>query len=208
MKKIFLVGLVILLMLAACGGDNSPPAEPAAQNSSANEAMVNEPANTESAEPAAPTEEVMAEEEGETAVAESEEPAAEETAAEETMAEEPAADDPYGGLALSGTDPDTGLEVNPPEILKGTEFIVRGKIISMNLTPQTAPEFLIESPDGTKFRVHSQGVADIYMLDGSQLKAFEYKLGMLAQATVFQDVNAGVTTVVESSDLVLINRGE
>lgn len=211
MKKIIVVGLVILLLLTACGGNNTTTSEPAANTDTGSTSSTEE--NT--AAPAA-TETPMMEEatsEEPTAV-ESEEPAAEETATEEPaaqeedMTEETAADDPYGGRPLTGIDPETGLEINPAEVLKGTEFIIRGKVISMNLTPQTAPEFLIESPDGIKYRVHSQGLSDIYLVDGSQLQAFQYRLGMLAQATVYQDPAAGVTSVVETDDLLLLTDGQ
>lgn len=211
MKKVIIVGFVLLLLLTACGGGNAATTEPVAQNSGANTAVANNeaaadtPSNPIAAEPVAAAEEPTAVVEEPTAVSEpdaaSEEPAAEPEVVE--PADEPAADDPYLGRPLSGIDPETGMEINPPTILKGTEFIVRGKITSMNLTPQTKPEFLIESPDGVRYRVQSQGLADIYLVDGSQLKPFEYKQGMFVQATVFQEANAGATNVVQSSDLII-----
>ncbi len=206
MKKVIIVGFVLLLLLTACGGGNAATTEPVAQNSGANTAVANNeaaadtPSNPIAAEPVAAAEEPTAVVEEPTAVSEPD-AASEEPAAEPEVVEP--ADDPYLGRPLSGIDPETGMEINPPTILKGTEFIVRGKITSMNLTPQTKPEFLIESPDGVRYRVQSQGLADIYLVDGSQLKPFEYKQGMFVQATVFQEANAGATNVVQSSDLII-----
>ena len=77
---------------------------------------------------------------------------------------------------MTGVDPDTGLNVNPEmRSIQVTRFIIRGEIISMNLTPTTSPEFLIQSPDGLRFRIQSQDLADTYYDDGDQLQPFQYQ---------------------------------
>jgi len=208
-RKVLLIGIVLLLILAACGGGASDTPEPvtavqapAESGTSSNTNTANTSASDTAVDTTQPTEEAPLVEE-----ATVEEPSADQPAAVEPTVE-PAAADIFAGLPTSGTDPETGLEINPSELLQGVEFIVRGKIVSMNLIPQTDPEFLIESPDGVKFRVQSQGIADIYFLDGTQIAAHQYRQGMIAQATVFQDAGAGLTTVVESDDLTLISLGE
>jgi type IV secretory pathway VirB10-like protein len=195
-KKTLLIMLIMLLALAACGGgetvEEAPASEPAAveQTDTTSEEMPAE-------EPAA--EQPAAEEPA------AEEPAAEEPAAEEPAAEEPAAEEPAaGGLQFEGVDPETGLVINPTEVAPGETFIVRGKIISMNLTPQTSPEFLIQAPNGTRYRMDSQGLQDIYIEDGTQLKPHEFRQGMWAQATATLAADAGASDIYFTDDLVIL----
>jgi hypothetical protein len=150
---------------------------------------------TEESEPAEEAEPMEEEAEGEPA---SEEPA------EETAEESPSSDSPFGDRPMSGTDPETGLPVNPETVRPGDTFIVRGEIISMNLTPTTSPEFLIQSPEGLNFRLRSQDLADTYFEDGDQLQAFQYQNGLLAQATATLAADASPSDIPVSADLVLI----
>jgi hypothetical protein len=195
MKKTLWLSLLLLALIAslvACGG--GAPAEPAVQ----------EEASTESA----PPEEEAAEVVEETAApAEGEEVAAEEPAAEEAAPAEgaEAGGDMVAGLPASGTDPDTGLEINPPEVVPGVEFIVRGEIVNANLTPQDSPEFVVLSPSGTRYRIRSQHVNEITYEDGSKPALHEFQRGMLVQATVIQEEDAGATITVHSNDFTLFH---
>jgi hypothetical protein len=164
----------------------------------------------ESAAEAAPTE-APAEE------AAASEPAGDEAAAE---AEAPAEDEAgtggeaTGDIAMiaerpaSGIDPDTNLEINPPAVVPGVDFIVRGEIVNANLTPQESPEFVVLSPSGTRFRIRSQPVPDIAYEDGTIPALHEFQRGVLVQATVRQDEGAGATITVHSTDLTLLHPTE
>jgi hypothetical protein len=151
-----------------------------------------------------PIEESETTDEAEPMEEESDEDPASEESSEETAAESAASDSPFGDRPITGTDPDTGLPVNPESIRPGDTFIVRGEIISMNLTPTTSPEFLIQSPDGLKFRLRSQDLAETFFEDGDQLQAFQYQNGLLAQATATLAADASPSDIPTSTDLVLI----
>ena len=129
-----------------------------------------------------------------------------EDSSEEAAAAEEAAvpGSPFGDRPMKGADPETGLQVNPDVVRPGDTFIVRGQIISMNLTPTTAPEFLIQSPDGLNFRLRSQDLATTFYEDGDQLKPFQYRNGILAQATAVLAADARPSDIPTSADLVLI----
>lgn len=202
MKKVL---LLVLLMLAlggvACGGGGGTPAEAPVEQ---------EPAAEESAPAAEPT---AAPAEAE----EADEPAAEEAAAEDEAPAEgagesgdaPASDGPMvAGRPATGIDPDTNLEINPPAVVPGVDFIVRGEIVNANLTPQESPEFVILSPDGTRFRIRSQAVADIAYEDGTVPALHEFQRGVLVQATVRQEEGAGATITVQSTDFTLLHPTE
>jgi hypothetical protein len=216
MKKITPVLFILLLfLLAACGGGNAEPTAPAQE--AAPETAVEEAAPTEE-----PAEEEVAEE-AETAV-EPEEPA--DTTEEETTTEEPAdtaaesssetepeteeaaATGGWGDRPMTGIDPETGLEVNPAQVFPGDTFLVRGTIISMNLTPQTSPEFLIQSPDGVRYRLRTQDLAQTFYEDGAQLKPFQFSIGLFAQATASLAADAGPADLAVSDDMVLVYGGE
>ena len=191
MKRIFVL-LLLLAILVACGGGNEETVAPAAT-----EEITTAPTEAPDEEPTdVPAEAEPTVENGTTS---------EETP--ETVTESPTEEsDPAGAeLLMSGTDPETGLEINPSPILRGVEFIVRGNIISMNLTPQTTPEFVVKSPGGQNYRIRPQGVPDIYLADGSQLQAFEYRLGMLVQATVFIAADAPPTETLTSDDFMILD---
>lgn len=191
--SLFLI-LALTAGLVACGGGGAA-AEPVVENTTTDDLAAETTAEETAAEPAdaaAPTEETAAE--------------AEETAAEEAPAEgEAAGGDLVAGLPASGTDPDTGLEINPPTVVPGVDFIVRGEIVNANLTPQDSPEFVILSPSGTRYRIRSQNVLEISYEDGSKPALHEFQRGVLVQATVRQEEDAGATITVQSSDLTLLH---
>lgn len=207
-RKAVLIWIVTLLLLVACGGGSEPESSaPTAESDTSSasttesvESVIEEnspvPAEAEEmeAEPTTTDDEAMEEETAD-------------NAEEETAVEEAAPASPFGDRPLSGTDPESGLIINPDSVNPGDTFIVRGEIISMNLTPTTSPEFLILSPDGLKFRLRTQDLADTFFEDGEQLQAYQYQLGLLAQATATLPADAGPSDVPTSTDLVLV-KGE
>ncbi len=191
-----------LMLLAACGG--SAADEPAASNDEP-AVVTQEETVTEEDVPVEEPMEEPTEAPVEEPAAAAEEPAAEESMVEPTEAPaEEAAPAGFGDLPMSGTDPDTGLEINPDVVNPGDTFIARGIVISMNLTPVTEPEFLIQAPSGTKYRMRTQALADMYFDDGSQWQAYEFRQGVGATATVTLDASAGLSDVSTTQDLVLI----
>lgn len=196
-RRYFIVVIVLAIFLIGCGGNNAVAPEPVASGTGGQES------STAADEGAAAAEEEVAD----PAAAAADEETAAEAAAEEEVADELAADDPnlVAGLPSSGLDPDTGLEINPTQIVPGVDFIIRGRMISFNLTPQERPEFLIESPAGIRYRVQSQPVPEIAFADGTVLLAHEYQRGLHAQATVRQEEGSGVTSVVISENLILLS---
>ncbi len=216
MKKTFAMFpllLISILILAACGGGTTEPAaEPVVEQ--VQEAAEEAAAVVE----AEPVEETVAEDDA----MEEEPEAAEEPMEEETAAEEPATEstetatveepmeeapveDGIAGRSVTGFDAATGLEINPLDVVAGVDYIVIGSLISFNLTPQDSPEFMVQSPDGTRYRVQSQAVSEIFAEDGSQLLPHEYQRGMFATATVRLDDSGGVTSVVLSDDFMLLS---
>ena len=211
-KKAVLTWIIALLLLAACGGGSeAEPAAPAADNNTSSSTTTETEDQSDESDSSSDEAEVVAEEEVaeevmEEEVSEESEEIAEESSEEvvEEVQEEAVPASPFGDRAMSGTDAETGLAVNPESVNPGDTFIVRGEIISMNLTPTTSPEFLIQAPDGLKFRIRSQDLADTYFEDGDQLQAFQYQIGLLAQATASLDAGAGPSDIPSSTDLVLI----
>lgn len=205
-KKAVLLWIIAFIFLVACGGGGeTEPDTPASDNNTSSSTTTE---TTESEEDSSSADsEQPAEEPEESEPTDEAEPMEEETDAEpasEEPAEEPAAASPFGDRPLTGTDPETGLPVNPESVSPGDTFVVRGEIISMNLTPTTSPEFLIQSPDGFNYRLRSQDLADTYFEDGDQLQAFQYKNGLLAQATATLAADASPSDIPISDDLVLI----
>ena len=213
MKKVLwiLVLLFSMFLLAACGGSSNEPAaankEVAAPQEEASEEAVEAEEVVEEAEEVVEEEpmEEPTEEPAEEVVEEAEEAVEEEPMEEPT--DEPVeeeADSGFGDLPLSGTDPDSGLAINPDIVNPGDTFIARGIVISMNLTPVTEPEFLIQAPSGTKYRMRTQALEDMFFDDGSQWQAYEYRQGVGATATVTLDASASLSDVAMTEDLVLV----
>lgn len=206
-RSLWLLVLALLLatMLAACGGGNATQPQANEAATVVEDAAPVEAEPTVAEEPAA---EVMEEPTAEAVEEPTEagaEPTAVEPATEEPAAEEPAVEaDAAGGLMMSGIDPDSGLEINPAQAVPGVDYILRGKLVSFNLTPQDKPEFLIESPDGVRYRIQPQPVPEIFLDDGSQLKPHEYKRGMWAQATARLEESVTATSVMLSDNLTLL----
>lgn len=199
MKRLaWMVFLILALSggLVACGGGGTETAVAPAVEESTTDTTAAEPAADEAAEPA---EETASEAEAPAA-----ETATEEGAAEEAPAEAAAAD-LIAGRPASGIDPDTGLEINPAAVVPGVDFIVRGEIVNANLTPQETPEFVVLAPSGTRFRIRSQHVKEIFYDDGTQPALHEFQRGVLLQATVRQEEDAGATITVNSTDLTLLH---
>lgn len=199
MKKLLWIALLLLALtatLAACGGGSGEaPAQPAAGN----EAPAGNDSGTVATAVPAEGNAPAAEEENAPAAAEDTPPA------QEASVGSPAeSGDMVAGRPASGTDPDTGLEINPDSVVPGVDFIVRGALVNSNLTPQDKPEFLVQAPSGTRYRIHPQPVPQISYEDGTQPAPHEYRRGMLVQATVRQEEDAGATIVVTSTDLTLL----
>lgn len=203
MKKVLWLTLLILLLSGvACGGGGAPAEPVAAQPTpeSAEESAAEVAAPTE-----APDEPADVEPAGDEAAAEAEAPAEAEATAEPAAAE---GGEMIAGRPTSGIDTDTNLEINPPTVVPGVDFIVRGEIVNANLTPQDSPEFVILAPSGTRFRIRSQQVSDIAYEDGTVPALHEFQRGVLVQATVRQDEGAGATITVQSTDFTLLHPTE
>ena len=207
-KKAVVFWIIALFLLASCGGGGTTETEAPATTNNSSSSTTSETAETTDEAPAADTTEEEAADtssEATTDTSSETEEAMDESGEEAAPAEEAAAPaSPFGNRPLSGTDPDTGLIVNPESVNPGDTFIVRGEIISMNLTPTTAPEFLIQSPEGLKFRIRSQDLKETFYEDGDQLQAFQYRNGLLAQATVTLAADASPSDIPTSTDLVLV----
>lgn len=202
---IFFLILALTVGMASCGGSETP-AEPVTENTAAGDTEV-ETGGEEPAEPAdeGGDNEAAAEEPAPEAEATAQEAPAEDSAAEAPADAEPTGGDMIGGLPASGTDPDTGLEINPPSVVPGVDFIVRGEIVNANLTPQESPEFVVLAPSGTRYRIRSQPVLEIAYDDGTKPALHEFQRGVLLQATVRQEEDAGATITVNSTDLTLLH---
>jgi hypothetical protein len=117
---------------------------------------------------------------------------------------EPAPEQPEAPEEDSTIDTETGLLLNPDQIFTGVEFVVKGKIVSMNLTPQERPEFVLQAPSGKRYRIRSQSLADTFTADGRQLKAFEYRQGMMAKATVILPLGSTSTDILVTQNFMLL----
>ncbi len=217
--KQFFIVICVILLLAACGGSSADESsEPAAEQQQeeiveeVQEEVVEEP--TEEVVEEVMEEEEMEEESDEAMEAEDSEEMTEESSeemaeeAEEEMAEEEMAEEEtavgFGDIAMSGIDSDSGLEINPASYGPGDTFIVRGTVISMNLTPITSPEFLIESPEGVRYRVKTQPLDETFFIDGTQWQPFEYRQGVGAMVTIEFDPSLTTSDIPSGSDLTLV----
>ncbi|MCC6604922.1 MAG: hypothetical protein IT327_17065 [Anaerolineae bacterium] len=100
----------------------------------------------------------------------------------------------------------TGLPLNPETIPEG-DFVVEGTIASMNLTPQSAPEFVLRIPSGRTYRVRAQALPDILYADGEAVGVANFVQGMAVRATISQEVGGpetGNTRQFVTEDLVII----
>ena len=100
----------------------------------------------------------------------------------------------------------TGLPLNPETIPEG-DFVIEGTISNMNLTPQSAPEFVLRIPSGKTYRVRSQPLADIFYDDGEVIGASGFSQGMQVRATISQIVGGpetGNTRQFVTQDMVII----
>ncbi len=103
-------------------------------------------------------------------------------------------------------DEETGLPLNPDTIPEG-DFVVEGTIASMNLTPQSAPEFVLRSPEGRTYRVRAQALPDILYSDGEAVGVANFVQGMQVRATISQVVGGpetGNTRQFVTDSLVIV----
>jgi hypothetical protein len=200
----------VILLLAACGGSPEPAVQEGAADTTDDAAEVAGEGSDELA-PASSDERVNEDtDESDAGAGASVDESSDESATQEAGAsttdtsDAEAAGDMIASRPASGTDPETGIEINPDTFGPGDEFIVRGTIISMNLTPTVSPEFLIEAPSGRKYRIRSQDLAETYFDDGAQLRPHEYRQGILAEATVSLPSDAGPADILLTDDLTLL----
>ena len=100
----------------------------------------------------------------------------------------------------------TGLPLNP-ETLPEDDFVIEGTISSMNLTPQSAPEFVIRIPSGRTFRVRAQPLPDISYDDGEAVGVAGFVQDMQVRAVISQvtgGAETGNTNQLVTEDLVVI----
>lgn len=100
----------------------------------------------------------------------------------------------------------TGLPLNPETIPEG-DFVVEGTISSMNLTPQSSPEFVLSSPSGRTYRVRSQPLPDILYDDGEAVGVASFVQGMQVRAVISQiagGAETGNASQFVTEDLVII----
>ncbi|MBK8905401.1 MAG: hypothetical protein IPM53_29735 [Anaerolineaceae bacterium] len=100
----------------------------------------------------------------------------------------------------------TGLPLNPETIPEG-DFVVEGTIASMNLTPQSAPEFVLRVPSGRTYRVRAQALPDILYDDGEAVGVANFVQGMEVRATISQVVGGpetGNTRQFVTDDLIIV----
>jgi hypothetical protein len=104
----------------------------------------------------------------------------------------------------------TGLPLNPDTIPTDSPFIVEGTIASMNLTPQSAPEFVVRAPSGKTYRIRTQALPDITYDDGEPVGVDGFSQGMSVRATVEQQeggAGTGNIPILFSGDFMIV-RGE
>ncbi len=106
-------------------------------------------------------------------------------------------------------DEETGLPLNPETIPDG-EFVVEGVINAVTVVPQDKPLFKIMTNTGLFYQINAQPVSEIFMADGTALRAFEFKSGMVVRATVFQGEEGGLggEPVLTSQNLTIISINE
>lgn len=199
MKRIawpLILTLLLVIALAACGGNSAEPAADAADTAQDAPAATSAPAEEAAPPTEAPAEESTAPTEPADAAAPTDAPA-----------EAPVAEG-GDGLSTSGVDAETGLEINPLQVQPGTDYIIRGELVNYALIPTDKPEFMVESADGARFRIQSQPLDQIFFADGTQIEPHMYKRGMLVQATARLMESDTATSVMLSTDFTLLPNNE
>lgn len=100
----------------------------------------------------------------------------------------------------------TGLPLNPQTIPDG-DFVIEGTISSMNLTPQSSPEFVLSTPSGRTYRVRAQPLPGILYDDGEIVGVSRFTQGMQVRAVISQiegGTETGNTRQFVTEDLVVI----
>jgi len=102
-------------------------------------------------------------------------------------------------------DEETGLPFNP-EIIPEGEFVVEGVINAVTVIPQDKPLFKIISETGIVYQINAQPISQIFMEDGTSLRAIDFKNGMVVRATVFQGEEGGLggEPVLTSENLTIL----
>lgn len=116
----------------------------------------------------------------------------------------PSVIDLSGGHAIAGTDAETGLEINPTDVVTGDTYILRGQLVAFDVATAVSPEFLLETPDGIRYLIRTQPVADIYTTDGIQLDPNALEPGLWAQATVQLDDGTTDPVTMRTDSFTLI----
>lgn len=99
----------------------------------------------------------------------------------------------------------TGLPLNPETIPEGG-FVIEGTISSMNLTPQSSPEFVIKAPSGRTYRVRAQPLPQILFDDGETVGVANFVQGMQVRAEASQitgGAETGNTSQIVTENLVV-----
>jgi hypothetical protein len=105
------------------------------------------------------------------------------------------------------TDEETGLPLNPPlDAIPEGDFVVVGKITAVTLIPQDKPLFKVQSPEGVSYQIDAQPVSEIFVEDGTQLKAFQMQAGLPVRATLRRGQAGGIGSglVFASDDLTIL----
>ncbi len=100
----------------------------------------------------------------------------------------------------------TGLPLNPETIPEG-DFVIEGTISSMNLTPQSSPEFVLRVESGRTYRVRAQPLPDILYDDGEVVGVANFTQGMQVRAVVSEIVGGpetGNTTQLVTENLMIV----
>lgn len=109
--------------------------------------------------------------------------------------------EPAAGENGPAIDTETGLPFNP-ESDPGGQFIVEGPLVSLNLTPQTHPEFVIRVSPTKTYRVRSQSLAETFYEDGEPVVPNTIRQGMEVRATI--EYNPDLQ-IYSSEDLIFLN---
>lgn len=103
----------------------------------------------------------------------------------------------------------TGLPLNPAT-LPDSQFIVEGMVTAVTVIPQNKPLFKVQIPSGHTYQINAQPLGQITMLDGSAIRAIDFKSGMVIRATATTSDAGGLggEPVLSSQDLVVLSLAE